>query len=141
MNIDELLNAAKTAKGLESDYALAEALETNRASVSNWRHGKHLPNAVMCEKLAVFSGIPLHRVLGIVGEARAVSAAEKRVWRKLAAAMFVSLVAVATPAMARDFPTNGHTHSIHYAKSTMCPPGTGTAATGRNCRSRGHRSL
>lgn len=92
MKVADVLDQAKAANGFRSDNQLALALKTSRASVSNWRHGQHTPDEVMCEKLAVFSGIPLHRVLGIVGEARAVSPDAKRVWRKLAAAIFVSIL-------------------------------------------------
>jgi len=108
MNVLELLDLAKSRGHLDTDSALAARLGVTKQAVSNWRHGTKTPDPVACEKLAEISGIPLHRVLGIVGEARAISTAEKRVWRKLAAAMFVSLL-VAFPAQARaNFPTNGH---------------------------------
>ena len=92
MKVADVLDQAKAAAGFRSDNQLALALKTSRASVSNWRHGQHTPDEVMCEKLAEFSGIPLHRVLGIVGEARAVNPDAKKVWRKLAAALFVSIL-------------------------------------------------
>lgn len=108
MNVLELLDLAKTGGHLDTDSALAARLGVTKQAVSNWRHGTKTPDPVACEKLAEISGIPLHRVLGIVGEARAISTAEKRVWRKLAAAMFVSLL-ITLPAQARAiFPTNGH---------------------------------
>jgi transcriptional regulator with XRE-family HTH domain len=116
MDVREILDAAKKGRQLTSDYALASELEVSRSAVSQWRDGKHFPNAVMCEKLAVFSGIPLHRVLGIVGEARAISAAEKRVWRKLAAALFVGLLITLPAAAKAHFPTNGNGQTMHYAK-------------------------
>ena len=107
MDIAELIDAAKAGIGVTSDYALAQKLKVSRSAVSQWRDGKHLPNTEMCGKLAVFSGIPLHKVLGTVGEAREISPAAKKVWRQLAAAMFVALVVVALPASASNFPTNG----------------------------------
>jgi len=107
MNVQDLLDAAKSGTGITSDYALSVRLKVTKQAVSKWRLGQAAPDPVTCEKLAIFSGIPLHKVLGIVGEARAISEPEKRVWRKLAAAMFVSLVVVALPASASNFPTNG----------------------------------
>jgi transcriptional regulator with XRE-family HTH domain len=82
----ELLDKAKEMCGLTSDYALAKRLRVSKQAVSGWRNGRNLPDIVTCEKIAEITGIPLARVLGIVGEARAISTAEKAVWRKLASA-------------------------------------------------------
>lgn len=101
MDFNEVLARAKTGAGVTSDYAFAKALGVARNSVSRYRNGIGYPDPVVCEKLANFSGIPLNRVLGIVGEARAISAAEKKVWRRLAAAIFVSML-VALPASATN---------------------------------------
>jgi transcriptional regulator with XRE-family HTH domain len=117
MTADDLLNDAKAAGRFATDMAFAERLGVTRQAVSNWRVGRAFPDAVACEKLAVLSGIPLHRVLGVVGEARAISVAEKRVWRKLAAALFVSLLLLPLTSFAAVFPTNGDATSRHYAKS------------------------
>ena len=83
--VNELLDQAKTAQGIETDMALAKALGVGRAAVSTWRHGTRLPDAVACATIAGLAGLPLAKVLGIVGEARAISREEKAVWRKLAA--------------------------------------------------------
>lgn len=114
MNVQDLLDAAKAEAGIASDYALSVRLKVTKQAVSKWRLGQAAPDPVTCEKLAVFSGIPLNKVLGIVGEARAISEQEKRVWRKLAAAMFVSLVATLPAVSASSFPTNG------YSPCTLC---------------------
>lgn len=85
MNVGELLDLAKAKQGLATDMALAEALDVSRSAVSAWRKGVQLPDAVRCAALAGLTGEPLAKVLGIVGEARAISRAEKAVWRQLAA--------------------------------------------------------
>lgn len=90
-SIDQLLDAAKKAHGLETDMALAKALGVGRAAVSAWRHGARLPDAVVCATLAGLTGEPLAKVIGIVGEARAISREEKAVWRKLAATAIAAL--------------------------------------------------
>lgn len=104
-SIDQLLDAAKQAQGLETDMALAKALGVGRAAVSAWRHGSRLPDPVVCATLAGLTGEPLAKVLGIVGEARAISREEKAVWRKLAATAMVALCAIGFA-----FPTLGKVH-------------------------------
>ena len=84
MEIGEILDAAKAAQGLSTDMALGKALGVGRAAVSAWRHGNRLPDPVQCATLAGLTGLPLTKVLGVVGEARAISREEKAVWRKLA---------------------------------------------------------
>ena len=66
--------------------ALSEFLGVTESAVSNWRNGRALPDPVSCDKIARLTGESLAHVLGVVGEARAISSAEKAVWRKLAAA-------------------------------------------------------
>lgn len=123
-----LLDKAKMTLKASSDAELARHLGVTRASVSNWRTGRNLPDVVQCATLAGLTGEPLARVLGIVGEARAISREEKAVWHKLAAsaaALFVVLGATTLPGVgARDAQASaqsasGHDNgdwSIHYAK-------------------------
>ena len=87
-----LLDDAKELHKLESDSALGRALGVKRQTVSNWRNGHNLPDAVACATLAGLTGEPLAKVLGIVGEARAISREEKAVWRKLAASALIVLL-------------------------------------------------
>lgn len=94
MTVGDLLDQAKKAQGFDTDMALAKALGVGRAAVSGWRNGHRLPDPVACAALAGLTGAPLARVLGIVGEARAISRDEKAVWRKLAATAMLLLFAV-----------------------------------------------
>jgi transcriptional regulator with XRE-family HTH domain len=97
MTITDLLDAAKTAQGFTTDMALAHALGISRSAVSAWRNGVKTPDPVQCAALAGYTGLPLAQVLGIVGEARAISREEKAVWRKLAAsAALVALLVAPT---------------------------------------------
>lgn len=94
--VNDLLDRAKKAEGLDTDMALAEALGVTRAAVSGWRHATRYPDEVACARLAKMTGEPLARVLGVVGEARAISKEAKAVWRSLAsAAALVLLVGAA----------------------------------------------
>jgi len=93
-DINSLLDACKVAAGASSDNQLAAALGVGRSAISNYRHARALPDPVVCATIAGLSGIPLARVLGIVGEARAISREEKAVWRKLAATAMALCLAV-----------------------------------------------
>lgn len=103
MNVAELLDAAKKAQGFETDMALAKALGISRSAVSAWRNGTKGPDPVQSAALAGYTGIPLAKVLGIVGEARAISAKEKAVWRRLAATATLLAVGVLGSAQERVY--------------------------------------
>lgn len=94
MKIPELLDQAKQAQGFTTDMALAKALNVSRSAVSAWRNGVKTPDTVQCAALAKYTGLPLAKVLGIVGEARAISREEKAVWRKLAASATAAAIAL-----------------------------------------------
>lgn len=92
--VQDVIEAAKAALGVESDNAFAQKLGVTRGAVSNWKRGVSLPDTVTCATLAGLTGLPLAKVLGIVGEARAISREEKAVWRKLAATAALLAVVV-----------------------------------------------
>ena len=115
MDVQELLDSAKSAQKLTTDKALADALGVTKQAVSNWRKGVSLPDTVVCATLAGLTGIPLARVLGIVGEARAISREEKAVWRKLAASVGVALIAVLATLPSVAHATTGAVQAAHTA--------------------------
>lgn len=89
--LNKLLDKAMDTRSVASDNALAGLLGVTRQRVSNWRLGKNHPDAVACARIAEITGEPLARVLGVVGEARAITQDEKKVWRRLATAAAVLL--------------------------------------------------
>lgn len=97
MNIADLLDAAKTRNEIASDNQLAKALGVSRQAVSSWRTGLKAPDPVACATLAGLTGEPLAKVLGIAGEARALSREEKAVWRKLAATALLGAILCVVP--------------------------------------------
>lgn len=100
MNVNSLLDKAKISCSASTDAELAKALGVSKQALSGWRNGVRMPDTVTCATLAGLTGEPLAKVLGIVGEARAISREEKTVWRKLAAsavALFMVLVTTALP--------------------------------------------
>ena len=96
MRIDEIVDRAKVAAGIESDVQFSKYLGLSKSAVANWRANTSYPNTVSCERLAGLTGIPLPKVLGIVGEARAISREEKAVWRRLAASVGALLLTIGT---------------------------------------------
>ncbi|WP_202840826.1 helix-turn-helix domain-containing protein [Luteimonas saliphila] len=107
MDVNKLLDQAKDAAGVSTDKGLSEHLGLSHGAVSNWRKGRALPDVVTCEKLAVLCGIPAIHVIAGINEARAISAAEKKVWRRLAAAIALSVLltpaAYASATLTRGF--------------------------------------
>lgn len=108
--LNNLLDKIKKTRSLASDNALAKEIGVSRQRVSAWRNGDNLPDTVACATIAGLTGEPLARVLGIVGEARAISKEEKQIWRRLAAsaASIVVLLAGLLPVGA----TQAHTRGI-----------------------------
>lgn len=129
MEIGEILDRAKSANGIKTDMALADALGVGRAAVSAWRHGQRLPDPVQCATLAGLSGMPLAQVMGIVGEARAISREEKAVWRKLAGSVALLLCAIgfsgATPGKAYAVSVSESGHRSAAEECLLCQRSTG----------------
>lgn len=92
--VTDLIDTARKALNVNSDAEFARQLGVSRGTIANWKSGYSLPDTVMCATLAGLTGVPLARVLGIVGEARAVSREEKAVWRKLAATAVALVIGV-----------------------------------------------
>ncbi|MFD0727056.1 DUF3693 domain-containing protein [Lysobacter brunescens] len=88
------MELAKERSSCTNDSELAKRLGVTRASVSNWKCGRNYPDTVACAKIAEITEIPLARVLGTVGEARAISREEKAVWRRLASAAALVLMLI-----------------------------------------------
>lgn len=115
-DIISLLEAAKQATGSANDSELARKVGVSPSAINNYRRGVSLPNAVVCATLAGLTGEPLARVLGIVGEARAISREEKAVWRKLAASAAL-LALVVAPALFQQ----AHAATMHQVQSSTDP--------------------
>lgn len=81
----QLLDAAKAAQGIASDYALAARLGVTRAAVSNYRHGRKFPDLATTYALAEMAGTsPIESVM-MVNLERAAGGRDAEVWAKLRA--------------------------------------------------------
>lgn len=124
MDVNKLLDRCKEVCGARTDADLARRLGISKQALSSYRNGHRLPDPVQCATIAGLSGLPLAQVLGIVGEARAISREEKAVWRKLAATAALLMI-VAFPALPGHAATLGQpemaaaqTHD--YANNNLC---------------------
>jgi len=93
--INALLDKASEMCGAKNDSDLAKRLGVRHTAVSNWRHGRAKPDVVTAEKLAKMTNGNLARIVAMIEESRAQSAAAKAVWRKIASAAAI-LIAVYT---------------------------------------------
>lgn len=118
-DVNFFLDKAKEVCGVKFDKDLAPRLGVKATSISNYRKGVSLPDPVVCATLAGLTGIPLTQIIGVVGEARAISAAEKAVWRRLAtsAALLCLVFLPALPGHAAvvNAAWSPEPH-VHYAK-------------------------
>lgn len=70
MQISELLDQAKKATGVASDYKLAQVLDIPRERLSDYRKGKRVPDDYACMRLAM----ALHKdPLEVLAQVRAIS--------------------------------------------------------------------
>lgn len=115
--INEMLDKARKACGVDSDNALSKHLGVTRATVSGWRKGKSMPDVVACDKIAKMIGEKPLFVIAQVSEMRAISTAEKAVWRRLASAAIVVLSLLPmVPVSATVRPALTEAGYMHYAK-------------------------
>jgi transcriptional regulator with XRE-family HTH domain len=136
--VADLIDAARKALSVSSDAEFARRLGVSRGTISNWKSGYSLPDTVMCATLAGLTGLPLARVLGIVGEARAVSREEKAVWRKLAATAMALCLAVgfALPHKAHAAATGFDKAAVYtLCEMTYLPWSGSSALHGNGCGS------
>ena len=59
---------------------LAADLGVSHATVSRWLSGADIPNTKSCRKLAEYSGVPLEKVLSIVGHLPIIAEVEHSEW-------------------------------------------------------------
>ncbi|MEG0191648.1 MAG: DUF3693 domain-containing protein [Stenotrophomonas sp.] len=122
MDVNSLLDQAKEACGVSYDKDLAPRLGVRPSAISNYRKGVSHPDAVVCATLAGLTGVPLARVLGVIGEARAISREEKAVWRKLAATAMALCLAVgfALPHKAQAaVPGFDNVHAVYIMRNAI----------------------
>lgn len=81
MDINELLDCAKTRANLPSDYALAKVLGTKNGVISHWRKGKRHPSNEEAVKLATLAGLEEMRVIAEIEMHTANTEKKREFWK------------------------------------------------------------
>lgn len=84
LTTDQLLDAAKTAAGITSDYRLARTIPVSDNTLYNWRHGITSPDEERSARLAEMAGLDVGYVLTCMAAARAKDEGLKSAWSMLA---------------------------------------------------------
>lgn len=85
MNAKDLLEAAKRAQGIPSNYRLARVLDVPEKTVSRWHTGKNSPGIKHAAKLADLAGLDRGAVVAAMQAESAVDPDEKTMWEGIAA--------------------------------------------------------
>jgi hypothetical protein len=91
-SVPALLDRAKSAAGVDSDYALAKLLGVHKANVSNWRVEKTAPDGRSIVKLCALSGDDPEHVAASIQVMRSASDEEAALWRRVASRLSAGLV-------------------------------------------------
>ena len=94
MDMSKVIDSAKKALDVESDYALAKKLEINQARISSYRKGKETPDAYACARLAEVLGMDPFELLAKVEAATEKNEGRRAYWQKVAEKMAATSVAV-----------------------------------------------
>lgn len=84
MKTTELLDAAKEAQGIPSDYAMAKRLAVSRSRMSEWRNGREFLSDEMAVTVAAMAGIDPAKALAWVHVERARTPETRAAWQRAA---------------------------------------------------------
>lgn len=93
MDISKVLDDAKAALNVDTDYKLAKRLEISNGYIAQWRKGTRIPDAYACARLAEILGIDPFELLAQVEAATEKNEARRTYWRAVAAKMAAGTVA------------------------------------------------
>ncbi|MGE5470592.1 MAG: hypothetical protein ACM3X0_07345 [Bacteroidota bacterium] len=79
-NITKLLDDAKNAVGVKTDYALAKKLDLPRARICDYYKGKRAPDEFACLKIAEALGQPLDTIIARVKAATEKDEKRREAW-------------------------------------------------------------
>ena len=138
MDMDKLIEQAKTRANLPSDYALAKALGIQTGIVANWRKGKRHPSNQEAIQLATLAGLDEMQVIAEIELRTANTEKKKEFWQQFlehrshaatisAIALGLSILATPQPGEAAVLQLQNYSEiqanffinnqsNIHYAK-------------------------
>lgn len=80
----QLLDRAKKAQGIESDYRLAQVLGVAKTAITNYRSGRNHPNDEIAARLADLAGQDPSSVIAELYAERAKTPAVRDIWLRMA---------------------------------------------------------
>lgn len=84
LTANDLLESAKRAQGIPSNYRLARVLGVTETTVANWKHARSTPDDAMALRLAEMAGLDPSDVLPAMYALRATDPAIRATWRVIA---------------------------------------------------------
>ncbi len=87
LTVDKLLDQAKKAQGIKSDYKLAQILDATQNTVANYRHGRSRPDDKMLSRLGELANVSPSEIelLAVQLQAERASTDQARaLWSRLA---------------------------------------------------------
>lgn len=100
--VPDYMNEIQKAKGIPSDYALAELLNVSRTHVSNWRNQVNEPDTYNCARMADQLGINKLEIIAAASAVRARRQKKKEqaaywenVWKKVRGGSVGAIIALA----------------------------------------------
>lgn len=128
----QLLDRAKKAQGIESDYKLAQTLGVVQTAVTNWRSGRSHPDDERAARLAELAGQSAEIVVAELHAERAKTPETRQLWMRMAmqlrtaggavaaTALSATLLIAGAPTQARaatPSPASDSASTVHYVKS------------------------
>jgi transcriptional regulator with XRE-family HTH domain len=101
---NDFLDAVKSLKKIESDYALAKFLDVKPNTVSTYRHGKSFLDDEVCFRVADALGMPAEYVTACIHAERAKTDRARTVWTHVAAAFGTAAVLLLAVGILAPFP-------------------------------------
>lgn len=80
----QLIDRAKKAQGIESDYKLAHVLGITQSAITNWNSGRSHPDDAIAARLAVMAGQDPSMVIAELHAVRAKTPEVKALWLRMA---------------------------------------------------------
>ncbi|WP_374477525.1 helix-turn-helix domain-containing protein [Zoogloea sp.] len=85
MDISKVLDDAKEALNVDSDYKLAKRLEISNGYIAQWRKGTRIPDAYACARLAEILRVDPFELLAQVEAATEKNEARRTYWKQVTA--------------------------------------------------------
>ncbi len=121
MEINALLDLAKSLNNIESDYRLAKILNVSQPTIPGYRAGRSLPDDKRAIQLANLAGLDPEKLVFEMHLARAKCPEETAFWadmlKKLggvAATIFIGASIICAPNTAEANTNLGNSHTINY---------------------------